>query len=103
MRRDAIECFQWRIRNLPYPSDTYLLEVEPTKQEIIIKTTNKKYYKKFDVPDLKRMNIKLNKDNLSHSHKNETLIVSVPVPLPSIRSPRRSSAGSSRCASSSRR
>ena len=70
MRKDVLESYQWRIRNLPYPIETYILEVDPVKQEIIIKTTVKKYYKKFDIPDLKRMNIKLNKDNLSHTYKN---------------------------------
>jgi hypothetical protein len=44
--------------------------MDPTKQEIIIKTTNKKYYKKFDIPDMKRANIKLNKDSITHTHKN---------------------------------
>ena len=40
----------------------------------MIKTTVKKYYKRFDVPDLKRANIKLNKEALSFKHANNTLI-----------------------------
>ena len=77
MRKDALEAFQWRVRNLPYPEDAYILEVDPEKQEIVIKTTVKKYYKRFDIPDLKRINVKLDKALLSFSHKNNTLIVSV--------------------------
>lgn len=62
---------------MPFSEETYLLEVDSEKQEIVIKTTIKKYYKRFDVPDLKRMNIKLDKALLSFSYKNNTLVVSV--------------------------
>jgi hypothetical protein len=78
-----LDSFQWRIRNLPYPEEVYQLEVDPEKQEIVIKTTIKKYYKRFDIIDLKRMNIKLAKECLSFTHTNNTLIVSVNSPLPS--------------------
>ena len=54
--------------------------MDPEKQEVVIKTTVKKYYKRFDVPDLKRANIKLSKEALSFKHANNTLIVSVPLP-----------------------
>ena len=43
----------------------------------MIKTTIKKYYKRFDIPDMKRKNIKLKEDQLSFDYKNMTLIVSV--------------------------
>lgn len=46
----------------------------------MIKTTVKKYYKRFDVPDLKRLNIKLDKAFLSFPYKNSTLLVSVLLP-----------------------
>jgi hypothetical protein len=32
IRKDALEAFQWRIRNLPYPEEVYLLEVDSEKQ-----------------------------------------------------------------------
>ena len=87
IRKDTLDCFQWRIRNLSYPEDAYLLEVDSDKQEIVIKTTVKKYFKRFDVPDLKRINTKLEKALLSFAHKNNTLIVSVTPTLCSTRSP----------------
>ena len=76
MRKDTLECFQWRIRNLPYPEEAYLLEVDPEKQEVVIKTTVKKYYKRFDIPDMKRANVKLEKERLSFKYGNNTLVVS---------------------------
>ena len=59
--------------------DNYVLDIDPEKQEIVIKTTVKKYYKRFDIPDLKRLNIKLDKENLSFTYANMTLVVSVPL------------------------
>lgn len=53
------------------------MDIDQEKQEIIIKTTIKKYYKKFDIPDLKKLNIKLLKDMLSFAYQNNTLVVSV--------------------------
>lgn len=87
LRRDTLECFQWRIRNLPYPAEVYQLEVDPEKQEVVIRTTIKKYYKRFDIIDLKRMNIKLSKECLSYTHTNNTLIVSVSLALSQYKKP----------------
>ena len=57
MRKDTDKRFEWRIRNLPYPKETYTIEIDHNKQEIVLKTSNKKYYKRFDIPDLKRAGI----------------------------------------------
>ena len=57
IRKDTSAKFEWRIRNLPYPKDTYIIEVDHSKQQIVLKTTNKKYYKRIDIPDLKRVEL----------------------------------------------
>jgi hypothetical protein len=44
---------------LPYPSEVYIVEVDKEKDEIIVKTTIKKYYKRFDIPDMRRMGLKV--------------------------------------------
>jgi hypothetical protein len=59
VRKDELVNFQWRIRNLPYPSEVYIVEVDKEKDEIIVKTTIKKYYKRFDIPDMRRMGLKV--------------------------------------------
>eukprot|EP00913_Durusdinium_trenchii_P034970 g32712.t1 len=46
LRKDTPEHFQWRIRNLPYPADVYSVSVDHEKQEIVVRTSNKKYYKR---------------------------------------------------------
>ena len=57
MRKDTNERFEWRIRNLPYPKDNYIIEVDHQKQQIVLKTVNKKYYKRIDIPDLRRVGL----------------------------------------------
>jgi hypothetical protein len=55
MRKDTEERFEWRIRNLIYPKETYTIEIDHTKQEVVLKTSNKKYYKRFDIPEMKKV------------------------------------------------
>ena len=57
IRKDTNERFEWRIRNLPYPKDNYIIEVDHQKQQIVLKTVNKKYYKRIDIPDLRRCSL----------------------------------------------
>ncbi|XP_047659110.1 protein DPCD isoform X2 [Tachysurus fulvidraco] len=77
LRKDTKTSFQWRVRNIPYLIDTYKVTVEPLERCCIIRTTNKKYYKKFNIPDLDRCQLPLEISALSFSHANNTLIISV--------------------------
>jgi len=36
---------QWRVRNLPYPKEVYEISVDQEKNQVVIRTTNKKYFK----------------------------------------------------------
>ncbi|XP_071393263.1 protein DPCD [Centroberyx affinis] len=80
MRKDTKTSFQWRIRNLPYPKEVFSVSVEPSERCCIIKTSNKKYYKKFSIPDLDRSQLLLDCSSLSFTHANNTLIVSYKKP-----------------------
>ena len=73
-RIDKSDYFSWRIRNLPYPIDTYALSAED--RHIVIRTTNKKYFKKLEVTDLDRLELELDPAELTYAHANNTLIVS---------------------------
>ncbi|XP_066149256.1 protein DPCD [Euwallacea fornicatus] len=66
---------EWRIRNLPYSVDIYSVVVDKASYSLIVKTTNKKYYKKLPVQDLERLGIELEQKDVSFSHKFNTLIV----------------------------
>mmetsp|Transcript_20837 Transcript_20837/g.48734 ORF Transcript_20837/g.48734 Transcript_20837/m.48734 type:complete len:287 (-) Transcript_20837:2-862(-) len=80
LRKDTPEHFQWRIRNLPYPTDVYSISVDHETQEIVVRTTNKKYYKRIQVPDLPRHNLKFKDELLSWKHQHSTLIISYAKP-----------------------
>ena len=59
-----------------YPKETYVLEVDNLKQQIIVKTTNKKYCKRIDIPDLKRLGLVIIESNISWKYANNTVIIS---------------------------
>ncbi|EAR93824.3 DPCD protein (macronuclear) [Tetrahymena thermophila SB210] len=82
LRKDTDRDFQFRIRNLPYPEEVYQIEVDEEKQQLVVRTTNKKYFKRIDVPDLARYNLKLEKGKATFSYKNSTLLISYPKPDP---------------------
>eukprot|EP00291_Cryptomonas_curvata_P006635 CAMPEP_0172199744 /NCGR_PEP_ID=MMETSP1050-20130122/28873_1 /TAXON_ID=233186 /ORGANISM="Cryptomonas curvata, Strain CCAP979/52" /LENGTH=139 /DNA_ID=CAMNT_0012876831 /DNA_START=87 /DNA_END=503 /DNA_ORIENTATION=+ len=83
LRLDTRDLFQWRVRNVPYPADTYEVTADLERQEVVIRTKNKKYFKRLCVPDLRRAGAPLDEDlaaRLSFAHANRTLVVSLPKP-----------------------
>jgi len=81
LRKDTPDKFQWRIRNLPYPEKVYSITIDHEKQQIVVRTSNKKYFKRIDVPDLARVGLKLKDESLSWKHQHNTLIISYDRPL----------------------
>ncbi|XP_071090278.1 protein DPCD-like [Haliotis cracherodii] len=79
-RKDIKRKFQWRVRNLPYPIETYSASLDDSSTQVIIRTTNKKYYKKFTIPDMERLGLKLSPDQIHLAHANNTLIISYQKP-----------------------
>mmetsp|Transcript_6967 Transcript_6967/g.13433 ORF Transcript_6967/g.13433 Transcript_6967/m.13433 type:complete len:139 (+) Transcript_6967:3-419(+) len=80
VRLDTKEAFQWRVRNLPYPKEVYEITADEEKNQAVIRTTNKKYFKRLDVPDLNRLGLKVEAAGLSFAHANRTLVVSLKKP-----------------------
>ncbi|XP_065920522.1 protein DPCD-like [Dysidea avara] len=79
-RKDTAADFQWRIRNLPYPIDNYLVTVDDDSAGITVRTVNKKYYKKFTIPDMQRCQLPLERKSLSIAHASNTLIITYKKP-----------------------
>eukprot|EP00164_Ancoracysta_twista_P003763 GFYU01005046.1.p1 GENE.GFYU01005046.1~~GFYU01005046.1.p1 ORF type:complete len:200 (-),score=62.18 GFYU01005046.1:28-627(-) len=75
-RKDQPDAFQWRIRNLPYPKDVYDVSVDEEGRRVVIKTSNKKYYKRIEIPDMDRLSLPFSANACKWSHANNTLIVS---------------------------
>ncbi|XP_062436252.1 protein DPCD isoform X2 [Rhea pennata] len=80
VRKDTLTSFQWRIRNLPYPKEVYSVSVEKEQRCCVVRTTNKKYYKKFPIPDLDRYQLPFDAAALSFTHANNTLIITYQKP-----------------------
>ena len=50
------------------------------KQQIVLKTTNKKYYKRIDIPDLKRIQLVIDESAIAWKYSNNTVIISYDKP-----------------------
>ena len=50
-RQDTDDEWQWRVRQIPYPANFYNVTVDEVKNQIVIRTTNKKYFKRIDAPE----------------------------------------------------
>lgn len=68
---------EWRIRNLPYPLQVYSVTADTQSCSLIVRTTNKKYFKKIELPELERVNLLPEQDRIKFSHQFNTLIITV--------------------------
>ncbi|KAL0490788.1 dpcd [Acrasis kona] len=80
VRSDTSDSFQWRIRNCFFDKNVYQVTVDVENQSIVIRTSNKKYYKVIQIPDMIRLKQQLIPQSLQWSHSNNTLIISYPKP-----------------------
>ncbi|CAG9562451.1 unnamed protein product [Danaus chrysippus] len=82
LKRNTRVNIEWRIRNLPYPIETYSIKANNEDKCIIISTSNKKYYKKLEVPELYRLGLPIEQGNIDATHKYNTLIITYKKPQP---------------------
>lgn len=76
VRRITKKSLEWRIRNLPYPENIYSVTAEKDGT-ITVRTSNKKYFKKLEVPDLQRIGLKPEQENITFTHHLNTLVINV--------------------------
>ena len=74
-RNDRPHAWEWRVRNLPYPKPTYSVTLDLEQRQVVVRTSNKKYYKRLDIPEMDRHRLPLDEKALSWMHENSTLIV----------------------------
>jgi hypothetical protein len=75
LRRDDPRAFVFRIRNLPYPRDVYQISLDDEKQQVVLRTSNKKYFKRFDMPALKRLEIPLETNALTYDYDSASKVL----------------------------
>ena len=76
-KRITKNCIEWRIRNLPYPIDVYSVTTNDDERAIIVRTTNKKYFKRISIPELVRCELLPDQQLISIRHQYNTLIITV--------------------------
>jgi hypothetical protein len=75
IRLDSPTHIIFKVRNLPYPLDTYSVGVDEEAEEIVIRTSNRKYFKRTQLSDCKELRIPLDHTCLAFTHANDTLTV----------------------------
>jgi len=75
LRLDSPEAFEWRVRNLSWPSDVYQVSIDSETRQIVIRTTNKKFFKRFGIGEMDALGLALEEGSLSFSYANTTLLV----------------------------
>lgn len=77
--QDTAECHVVRIRNLPYTRDVYDVGIvrkdDKDVGEIVVRTTNKKYFKRLTIPEMCLAQIPLDPTHLGYEVKHNTLII----------------------------
>ena len=74
VRKDRVNAFEWRIRNLPYPKPTYSVTVDGEARQLVVRTTNKKYFRRWSVDALKRRGLPLDPAALQLAHDGKTVL-----------------------------
>uniref|UniRef100_A0A6B2FZT2 Protein DPCD n=1 Tax=Myxobolus squamalis TaxID=59785 RepID=A0A6B2FZT2_MYXSQ len=72
-RVDSKDHFMWKLKNIPFPVEVFRIEVE--NDQIVIRTTNNKYLKKFRIPDMDRFNYKIKQDDITFFHHSCILTI----------------------------
>ena len=72
---EYLDSFEWRIRNLHYPQNVYSVTVNADDNRIVVRTSNKKYFKKIAVPEMDRLKLTLTETSLKFVHSNNTLLI----------------------------
>lgn len=71
----------WRVRNIPYPEDVYSVTVDDEAQQLVLRTSNRKYFKRFRAPAVSRAGVALDAERVSFQHSNNTLVIRYEKPL----------------------
>lgn len=56
------------------------MTVEPAERKVVIRTTNKKYFKKYGIPELDLLGLPYEGQRLQFYHSNNTLVISYTKP-----------------------
>ena len=75
-RCDTAREFVWRVRNVPWPAETYSVTVE--ERDVVLRTSNRKFFKRLKLPELDAAKppLPLSAAALTWHHAGTTLAIS---------------------------
>ena len=68
---DSLSHLEFRVKNAPWSIENYKVGVNDDNTELILRTVNKKFYKKFQIPSLVRLGVKLDESCLSMKYSDD--------------------------------
>jgi len=79
VRQDSPTQLIFRIRHLFHPPEVYSVSIENNSnnkgQSIVVRTSNRKYYKRIEIPEMNFLSIPLESKDLQWKYANNTLII----------------------------
>ena len=76
LQEDQPDSFVFKIRNLfDFKFEMFSVSVDSEKQELVIRTSNKRYFKRFQIGELVRMEIKLDEKAVKFEFHNSVLLI----------------------------
>ena len=80
---DSAATFLFKVRNCPWALENYVVAVDEEKDEIVIRSKNKKYFKRFRIPALARLGIKHDEQalDLTYVASESSLVVAYTKPV----------------------
>lgn len=75
-RADTASHFVWRVRNVPFAEDVFSVAADTTARELVVRTTNRKFFKRLRIPELDAAQVPLAPDAMTwHFVPPATLVV----------------------------
>jgi hypothetical protein len=75
-RCDTAREFVWRVRNVPYPSDVFDVSVDAAAREVVVRTSNRKFFKRLRLHEMDAAELPLSPAAMTWHHSGGTLVVS---------------------------
>lgn len=75
--------WEWRVRNVPWPGDVYSVTVDAGTEELVVRTSNRKYFKRLPIPSMRRAGLPLAQSAVRWEHDgSNTLVIRYAKPEP---------------------
>ena len=65
---DSTAHFIWKVENCPWQLENYTIHVDDSNKTAVLRTKNKKYCKRFQIPGMSRQNEKLKEEEFEMEH-----------------------------------